>query len=284
MKKIKYFLEFIILNILFIIFKILGHKKSIFISEKIFCIIGPIFRDKKIIIKNLKQALPNISNKDINRIIHNMWGYYGKIFAEYPFIKNFRKNDTNIKIEGKEILEEIKNNNEAVIFISAHFDNFELMAMSLEKSGINVTAIYRPLNNIYMNKIMENIRIKYICKNQVKKGVKGIRSLVSQFKNGSSIALMIDQRVSEGIKSKFFNKEAYTTTIPAQFVKKFNCRVVAIYIERLNNEKFKVKVFKPIKFNKSISTASITEHLNYCIEKMIIKKPEQWIWSHNRWK
>jgi len=284
MKKIKYFLEFILLNILFIIFKVFGHKRSIYISEKIFHFIGPIFRNKKVIVKNIKQALPKISEKDIQKIIHNMWGYYGKIFAEYPFIKNFRNNSRNIVIEGEEVLNEIKDNNESVIFVSAHFDNFELMAMCLEKSGINLTAIYRPLNNIYMNKIMENIRIKYICKNQIKKGMKGIRRLIAQFKNGSSIALMIDQRVSEGIKSKFFNKEAYTTTIPAQFVKKFNCRIVTIYIERLSLQKFKLEISKPIKFNENETVASITEHLNYCIEKMILKKPEQWIWSHNRWK
>ena len=74
-----------------------------------------------------------------------------------------------IKIKGKEILDNIIKNNENVIFVSGHFDNFELMAMTLEKSGIKLAAIYRPLNNLFMNKIIEILRTKYICKNQIKK-------------------------------------------------------------------------------------------------------------------
>ena len=153
------------------------------------------------------------------------------------FMKQFRKSTHNeyVKIEGIEILEEIKKNDENVIFVSGHFNNFELMAMEIEKAGIEVAAIYRPLNNIFINKIMEKIRTKYICKNQIPKGFKGIRKLLTMFKNGYSIALMIDQRVSEGPRVNFFGKAAHTTTIPAQFVKKFNCRIVPIYIERLNN-------------------------------------------------
>ena len=82
------------------------------------------------------------------------------------------------------------------------------MAMHIEKSGINLAAIYRPLNNIFLNPIMERIRKKYICKKQIKKGKSGTKDLLKLFKNGTSIALMIDQRVSEGIKCDFFNKEA----------------------------------------------------------------------------
>ena len=202
-------------------------------------------------------------------------------------MKNFRNPPLNnyVKIEGIEILEEIKKNNESVIFISGHFNNFELMAMEIEKAGVNIAAIYRPLNNIFINKIMENIRIKYICKNQVAKGIKSIKKLLQMFKSGYSIALMIDQRVSEGPKVKFFDKSAYTTTIPAQFVKKFKCRVVPIYIERLNNEvSFKMKIYDPIKFNPDDTIEKMTYHLNSWLEKVILKNPDQWIWTHNRWK
>ena len=85
------------------------------------------------------------------------------------------------------------------------------MAMHIEKSGIDLAAIYRPLNNQFLNPIMENIRKKYICKKQIKKGISGTKEIFKNFKNNKSIALMIDQRVSEGLRSKFFNKEALTT-------------------------------------------------------------------------
>jgi KDO2-lipid IV(A) lauroyltransferase len=158
------------------------------------------------------------------------------------------------------------------------------MAMQLEKTGIKIAAIYRPLNNIFLNKIMERIRKKYICKNQIKKGIRGLKDLLKFNKEGCSTALMIDQRVSEGSKLDFFNEKAFTTTIPAQLVKKFNMPVVPIFIERFDGIKFKMKVQKPIYFPDNNSIDEITVRLNKTLERMILDSPNYWIWSHNRWK
>ena len=131
---------------------------------------------------------------------------------------------------------------------------------------------------------MVNIREKFICKNQIKKGIGGMKKLVSLKKNNYSTALMIDQRVSEGIRSNFFNQKALTTTIPAQLIKRFNIPVVPIFIERVNEINFKITVKKPIYFTKDSSLEKITNKLNIDLEKMILQKPEHWIWTHNRWK
>ena len=215
-----------------------------------------------------------------------MWGNYGRIFAEYPYIEKF-KNDSlekYIKINGAEVLEDIKKNNKQVVFISGHFNNFELMAMEIEKHGINVAAIYRPLNNIFLNKTMEKIRTNYICKKQIKKGRSGTREMLELFRDGSSIALMIDQRVSEGISVNFFNRKCLTTTIPAQLIKKYNCGIVPVYIERKNNINFEISFSKIIEFEKNHNIENITLELNLILESMILKNIDQWIWSHNRWK
>ena len=180
--------------------------------------------------------------------------------------------------------ENIKRNNQKVVFISGHFSNFELMAMQIEKAGIKLAAIYRPLNNKFLNTIMETIRKKYICKTQIKKGIGGLKELLKLNNKGYSTALMIDQRVSQGIKSNFFNTKAYTTTIPAQLVKKFEIPVVPIFIERYENIKFKITIHKPINFSKKNSVEDITDQLNIILGKMIITNPNFWIWSHNRWK
>ena len=227
-----------------------------------------------------------MSEKNLEQIKSKMWNNYGRTFAEYMFIKNFRKhyNHPNITIEGKEELDKIKKNNLPVIFISGHFANFELMAMSIEKLGINLCTIYRPLNNKFLNIIMENIRKNFICKKQIKKGISGIREIIKLRKNNFSIALMIDQRVSEGIKVNFFSEKASTTTIPAQLVKKFNMPVVPVFIERFENINFKINFHKPIYFNNNETTENITIKLNKILEKMILQRPEQWIWTHNRWK
>ena len=286
MKKIKYLFEFIIISFLFIIYKILGLKTSSYIGGKLFEAFGPIFRSKKLIKLNIQRAIPQINSLEIRDITKNMWNNYGRTLSEYMFLKDFRNNKlkSNINIEGNEILEKIKLEKNPVIFVSGHFSNFELMAMEIEKSGVNLSAIYRPLNNIFLNVLMERIRKKYICKKQIKKGTSGVRELLKLYKKGYSIALMLDQRVSEGIKSKFFNQDAFTTTIPAQFVKKFNCKIVPIYIERFNDINFDIKIEKPLEFLKDTSTEEITRDLNIWLERMILKNPSKWIWSHNRWK
>jgi len=284
-KFLRYSIETIVIIFFFSIFKILGLKNSSIISGKIFKIVGHFFRPKKTVENNLRIAFPNLSDNEIKKYILEMWEYYGKIFAEYIFLSELRNNKKkNIKISGIHILEKLKINNDSVVFISGHFDNFELMAMYLEKSGIKLSAIYRPLNNFFMNTIMEKLRTKYICKKQIKKGRTGIRESLRLFKEGYSIALMIDQRVSEGPKINFFNKEAYTTTVPAQFVKKFNCKVVPINIVRTNNINFEIKVFEPFEFKKNDSINEITLALNKWLENTIIENPSKWIWSHNRWK
>ena len=286
MKVIKYFLEFFFISIFFFIFKIIGYKNASNLGEKIGKIFGPLFRSSLKVKKNLENSNIGNSNEERERIVKNMWGNYGRIFADYMYIKNFRNENLfkNIEVVGENILEEIKNEKDPVIFISGHFNNFELMALYLEKSGIDLAAIYRPLNNKFLNPLMEKIRIQYICKKQIKKGISGTKEILKHFRNGTSIALMIDQRVSEGIKSKFFNNEALTTTIPAQFVKKFKCKIVPVYIERKNKYQFILEILQPISFSKDENIESITMNLNKVLEELIRRKPEQWIWTHNRWK
>ena len=286
MKSIKYFIQFLIISILFLLFKILGLNYASYISGKIVSFIGPFFRSKNLIKSNILKSFPNLESNEIEKISKKMWNNYGRILAEYIFIKDFRESKfkDNIEIKGQEILDKIKKDDEAVIFVSGHFNNFELMAMQIEKSGINLAAIYRPLNNKFLNFIMERIRKKYICKNQIKKGISGTKQLLSFFKNYTSIALMIDQRVSQGIKSNFFFFFSLTTTIPAQFVKKFKCKIVPIYIERVKDTNFKLTIHEPLVYSNEESIDSITLDLNLILEKLILKNPGQWIWSHNRWK
>jgi len=286
MKIIKYFFEYIFVSTFFFIFKIVGYRNASNLGEIVGKIFGPFFRSNSRIQNNLKNSNIGNSENDRKKIINSMWGNYGRIFAEYPYIEKF-KNDSlekYIKINGAEVLEDIKKNNKQVVFISGHFNNFELMAMEIEKYGINVAAIYRPLNNIFLNKKMEKIRTNYICKKQIKKGRSGTREMLELFRDGSSIALMIDQRVSEGISVNFFNRKCLTTTIPAQLIKKYKCGIVPVYIERKNNINFEISFSKIIEFENNNNIENITLELNSILESMILKNIDQWIWSHNRWK
>ena len=285
MKKIIYFIEFILIKVLFIFFKIIGYKYSSNLGFLIGKIIGPIFRSKKLIIKNLQKANLQKQN-NLEKIASDVLGNYGRILAEYVHLKNFRndKLEKYISIEGLEHLNNLKKTKKRAVFISGHFNNFELMAMQIEKAGIELATIYRPLNNFLLNKTMEQIRTENICKNQIKKGRAGSREIIQNLIKGKSIAIMIDQRVREGVKIDFFNNQATTTTIPAQLIKKYKCELVPVYIERRKNNYFKMFVSKPIKINNKKSIIEITKFLNDLLERMILRNVDQWIWTHNRWK
>ena len=289
MKIFKYFIQFTIVLSLFATFRIIGLQSASFMGSCLAKILGPLFRSKKIIEKNLKICFKKIDQKEIKRISLGMWDNIGRTFSEYVFLKNFQKNHNNlIKLNGTEYLDEIKNSNKPVVFVSGHFSNFELLGTKLNQYGIRFCAIYRPLNNIFLNPIMEYLRLKYVCPIMIKKGRSNIRELLNNIKSGYSVIIIADQRTSEGKKIEFFNYPALTTTIPAQISLKYNYKVVPLYIERLSDSNFEVTIYKPIEFKKSGNhekdTYYLTLEINKQIEKMILKKPEHWLWLHNRWK
>ena len=291
MKIIKYFIEFNCIISLFLIFKLIGLKNASNLGSILGRVFGPLFRSKNIVKKNIEIGLGAITQAEQNKIINSMWSNIGRTFAEYVFLKDFRLNRTNfnhIEIKGIEHLNEIKKSNEPVVFYSGHLANFELMAMELTKFGIKCAAIYRPLNNFFLNPIMEYLRMKYICPIQIPKGRMGTREIISKMKDGHSIALMVDQRVSEGPRVSFFNKPAHTTTIPAQLALKYNCKLVPISLERKGTTNFEMTIYEPYEVKKtkdsSADIQNITQKINHIMEEIIIKNPKQWIWTHNRWK
>ena len=284
MKILNYFLQSIIVYFFFLIGRILGLKISRKIFSFLFSIVGPFFKSKKIIEKNLINFSRKVVNVNKKSITKDMWINYGKTFIEYIFLDIFKKNNSHMQLMNEEILLQISEERKAVIFISGHFANFELMSMEITKKNIQLATIYRPLNNFFLNPFMEYLRKKYVCKNQIKKGINGVRESIEYIKKNYSIALMIDQRVSQGEKIDFFDRPAFTSTLPAQLAMKFNLDIVPVYIERDQNDNFTIEFKNRINPSNFENKFILTKELNNVLEKMIIKNPNQWIWTHDRWK
>lgn len=283
-KFFKYLVQSIFIYIFYIFGRILGIKLSRKIFAFIFSKFAPFFKSKKVIEKNLSIFNEKILESEKKRISLNMWKNYGMTFIEYIFLDFFRKNNSHIQIVGEKNLDNVINKNKPAIFVSGHFANFELMSMEITKKNIKLATIYRPLNNFFLNPFMEYIRKKYVCENQIKKGLKGVRESIEYLKKNISIALMIDQRVSEGEKIPFFGKLAFTTTLPAQLAIKFNVPIIPVFIERIDQDKFRIEFFKEIYASNIDNKINLTKKLNKVLENMILKNPNHWIWTHNRWK
>ena len=283
-KTINYFLQSILIYLFFFIGLILGIKFSRKIFSSLFLLIGPIFKSKKIIKKNLNIFDPAMSDIAKNSIVKNMWKNYGMTFIEYIFLKDFKRQSSHVQIYGESNLSNLIKTNKPVIFISGHFANFELMSMEIRKKNIKLATIYRPLNNFFLNPFMEYLRKSYVCENQIKKGINGVRESIKFIKDGHSIALMIDQRVSEGEQVNFFGKPASTTSLPAQLASKYDLGIIPVFIERINDNKFKIEFQNEINSGDFKNKIELTKELNRVLEKMIINNPNQWIWTHDRWK
>ena len=283
-KILNYFFQSLFVYLFFLIGRILGLTISRKLFSHLFSLIGPIFKSKKIITNNLNIFSYKNSFIDEKKIINIMWKNYGMTFVEYVFLNHFRKQDSHLKIKNKQILLNIPQEKKPVIFISGHFANFELMSMEITKNKVPLATIYRPLNNIFLNPLMEFLRKKYVCQNQIKKGINGVRDCIKYIKNNYSIALMIDQRVSEGEKINLFGKPALTTTLPAQLSLKFALDIIPVYIERDQDNNFEIEFQNRIDPKNFKSKIDLTKELNKVLEKMIVRNPNQWIWTHNRWK
>ncbi len=291
MKILKYIIEAIFVYFLFFIIRVFGLKLGRKIASVIFSSIGFFFKSKSIVKKNIFYVFENASKDEIKNITESMWKNYAYVFTEYIYLYKYRLNkfpNVQIKISGKKILDQLIKSNKQAVFVSGHFANFELMAMELEKNGINLGAIYRPLNNIFLNPFMVFLRKKYICRNQIEKGRHGTRKVINLMKKNFSIALMVDQRLGESERLPFFKKLAHTTTLPAQLALKFDCDIIPIYLKRNEDNTFDMEILNPININKENNSdknkKEITIRINEVIEKMILRNPNQWIWTHNRWK
>ena len=278
-----YFIQSILIYIFFITSRIIGLKLSRNLFSFIFIKFGKFFKSQKIIIQNLERITKNLDNNNKEKVIEKMWSNYGKTFIEYVHLNYFRKNSNHIEIMNKDIIKDLVKNNKKAIFISGHFANYELMSMELTKLNLKLATIYRPLNNIFLNPFMVNLRKKFVCKNQIKKGLNGVKHSLNYMKKNYSIALMVDQRLSEGVRLPFFNELASTTSLPAQLAIKFKCDIIPIYISRKDDDRFKMEIMKPIKINSN-KKDEITKQINEVLEKLIIRDPSQWILTHNRWK
>ena len=284
LKKFKYLIQAIIIYLFFLIGRVLGMKLSRKIFSFVFLNIAPLFKSKRIIKKNIEIYSKDISNFDEKKIVNGMWKNYGMTFIEYIYLDKLRKKSDEFLIHGENNISNVIKNNKPVIFVSGHFANFELMSMIITKKKISLATIYRPLNNIFLNPFMEYLRKKFVCKNQIKKGISGVREAIKFIKKNNSIALMIDQRVSEGEKIDLFGEPAFTTTLPAKLSIKHKLDIIPVFIERKKDNSFRIEFQKRIQPKNFKNKIELTKELNRVLENLIIKNPNQWIWTHNRWK
>ena len=279
-----YFLEGSFLLLIFIVLRILPLGISSFLMGKLSSLIGPRLGVTKKAYNNIKNVMPEKNEKEITKIIKDMWENLGKVAGEYPHLSKISPEKNNkIQIYGKKNLLLVKKTKTPAIFFSAHLANWEILPNVAIKNGVPVLSIFRRPNNPFINFL-----IKYIRSNlpMAPKGKEGARQLIYSLKKGRSIGLVIDQKMNDGIEVPFFNKPAMTSDALAQLCLRIKSLVIPVEVERMKNTNFKITFHNPLKITKNgqkKTPLQIMTEVNLIMEKWIRKNPGQWLWLHRRW-
>jgi len=287
MKQILYLFEFFFVFIIFIFFKLLPINLVSFIGGKSFQILGPFSKSHQTAISNFKKVFPNLNEIEIKNNVSKSWNNLGKTFIELTFLnKLLNEKNKRIKIIGIEHLNQIKKKNEQVIFFGIHQANWELLVPSIDKIGIKVGAIYRHINNPYINTMIINIRTRTLSSNETfytPKGKESAKKVLSAINHGQSIILLIDQKDTAGSEVKLFNYKVKTQIGFLKIAKKNNLKLIPVQTirEKINN--FRIIFHPPLNpFKNNRNDIDIMLEIHELIEKWIKENPEQWLWQHKR--
>tara|TARA_B100000029_G_C17578826_1_gene958978 strand:+ start:1312 stop:2190 length:879 start_codon:yes stop_codon:yes gene_type:complete len=285
-KQLKLFIEFLIVYSLIIILYLLPINIVSNIGGYLFKLFGPFSKSHKIAIENYKRIFKNLNNNEIKKNIEKCWENLGRTIFELLILeKIIDKKNKKIRINGLENIKKAIEKNESVIFFSIHQSNWEILVPTIDKLGFRVGAIYRHINNNFINKLIINKRNRCIDKNKsfyTPKGKEGAKEIISAINNNSSLVVLVDQKDNAGENIKFFNINSKTQTAFLKIARKHKLNLIPVKNVR-SDKYFNITFYPPIDpFKQDIKDSEAMLIVNKIIEKWIIENPTQWFWQHNR--
>lgn len=235
---------------------------------------------------NLKQAYPDLSATEINALSKKSFKSMGISFLEMGAA--WFKNPNNLKkicsIEGKQHLDEAMAKNKGVILLTGHFTTLEIGGLLIGTYVEKYNAIFKKAHDPLFNALMVHYRSK--MGNDLIE-TKNVRGFIRGLKNGHATWFAPDQDFhrQEIVFTPFLGGIASTLTATAKMAKLTGASVVPFYQVRLENGKgFKIIVFPALENFPSDDIEADSARINRTIEKMVYDCPEQYLWSHKRFK
>jgi KDO2-lipid IV(A) lauroyltransferase len=237
---------------------------------------------------NLQRALPHLDPAEARLVMRGMWDNLGRVIAEYPHLEEFKVygNDGRIEFVGDDILDPVVASGKSAIFISAHYGNWEIATMAATQRGLDVAEVYRAANNPWIDRLIASYRGS-VGSELIPKGVVAARRSIAAIRDGRHLALLVDQKMNDGIPVPFFDRDAMTAPAVAQLALRFDCAIMPARVERLNGARFRIVMSPPIAVTRTgdrhADLLAIMTSVNAEIESWIRARPEMWLWLHRRW-
>ena len=250
--------------------------------------LGPLMSVNRRALRNIERAMPELSPAERQRVIRGMWDNLGRVVGEYPHIEYISRVDGKGRVEivNGQYVEPFKEKCGACILFTGHLSNWELSALPLRKLGVHYAQVFRSQNNPYIERLIRRLR-RLPEDKQVPKGAHGARMMVSILGNGGQVAMLIDQKLNEGIAVPFFGRDAMTAPALARLGLRYRCPLIPTRIERIGGCRFRLTIFPPIAFpkgnNRDAAVREIMTEVNAMVEGWVRERPDQWLWMHRRW-
>ena len=119
------------------------------------------------------------------------------------------------------------------------------------------------------------------------KGAKGARQAIAHLRRGGMLAMLVDQKLNDGVQASFFGLPAMTASAAAAFALHFRCPLVPARAQRIGPARLLLSVEEPLPLpdtgNRSHDVLALTQQVNYVLERWIRDDPGAWLWMHRRW-
>lgn len=271
---------------LFGFLRLLGVERASGFGGKLLRTLGPLTGTHKTVTRNLRIAFPDMDEGERSRLAVDQWEQTGRTFAELAVMDRLTPESGRIELVGMERLHAIRDSGKPVVLISGHLANFEVMAAVIMAAGVPCQVTYRAANNPYVDALIRQSRERYGIKLFAPKG-DGTRELMAGMKRGESIALLVDQKYSQGPEVEFFGQPVNASPGAARMALKFGTVMQPLSVVRLPGVRFRVTAHEPIAVpdtgDKAADVRAGVQAANRFVEERVREHPVDWFWVHKRW-
>jgi KDO2-lipid IV(A) lauroyltransferase len=285
----KHYLEYIVFFLVTRLLRLLPIDKSAGLCSFLARKIGPLISVTKTARSNLEKVYGE--NINIDQTIDDLWDNFGRYIGEFPFINALSDEELTRRITftGLENVEDFKQNNQPFMLFLGHQANWDIVIRKVNAMYPKFGIVYRKANNPLVDKEIFSERNNGADVIMIAKGIAGAKSLVRAIKSKMSIAMLVDQKMNDGIEVPFFGKPAMTAPAIARLALQYNYPIVPCQLIRKGrSSNFELRLHKPLKIKKTGDMQkdcfNIMKTINLTLEQWIRQHPGQWFWFHNRWK
>lgn len=255
--------------------------------------IGPKMKRHKLILANLRNAFPEKSEEEINRIALGSWANMGRLAAEYVFLDRLfdfdpeKSEPGRVEVSGIPIFLDLLENPRPFIVFTGHTGNFELLPVAGAAFGLYVSVLFRPPNNPYVAQKVFDFRSARMGK-LVPSHAGSSFALARQLEAEQGVGVLVDQKFGRGLKTEFFGLPVKTNPLLGKLVRQFNCEVYPARCIRLPGNRYRLEIEPKVELPRdekgNLDLTATAQLLNDKVESWVREYPEQWLWYHDRWE